>query len=193
MRISGGALRGRRIWAPHGQTTRPTTDMVRQALFNIMGPPEPDAQVLDLYAGSGALGLEALSRGAGSVVFVEQDPRACQSLRRNLSELGLDARARVLLKPVDRALSLLAAEGAGPFRLIFADPPYGKGLGVALLTLLGQEGGSAQALLDPSAVVVLEHAQDRGGSDRPGARYGGLWQFDQRTYGQTGLSFYART
>lgn len=191
MRISGGALGGRRIWAPAGRTTRPTTDMVRQALFNILGPPEPDAQVLDLYAGSGALGLEALSRGAGTAVFVEQDARACQALRRNLSELSLPA--RILQKPVDRALHLLAEEGAGPFRWVFADPPYGKGLGEALLTLLGQEGDPGQALLDPAAIVIIEHAQDRGGADRPGARYGRLWRFDQRTYGQTGLSFYSLT
>src|SRR5262245_50132954 len=108
MRVAGGALGGRRLHCPPGLHTRPTTDMVRQALFNILGPPSAGAAALDLCAGTGALGIEALSRGAASVVFVEEDRRAGQVLLRNLRELGLVQRAEVLLAPVQRALPQLA-------------------------------------------------------------------------------------
>src|SRR5213075_2389627 len=95
MRLTGGLDRGRRLRAPRGAHTRPTAAKVREAIFNILGPPPPGA-VLDLYAGTGALGIEALSRGARRAVFVERDHQALVTLRRNLKELGLDERAQVV-------------------------------------------------------------------------------------------------
>src|SRR5215204_5583160 len=95
MRLTGGTDRGRKLRAPRGSGTRPTASRVREAIFNILGP-APDAPVLDLYAGTGALGLEALSRGAPKVVFVERDSRALAALSRNLRELGLTERAVVM-------------------------------------------------------------------------------------------------
>ena len=123
MRIIAGTHRGRRIAAPKGEHTRPTGDRVREALFNLVGPVD-DAAVLDLYAGSGALGIEALSRGARRCVFVDTDAAACAVIRRNLETLGLTG-ALVLQRDVG---SVIRAEAAGERRygLVLLDPPYGS-------------------------------------------------------------------
>jgi 16S rRNA (guanine966-N2)-methyltransferase len=121
MRIIGGQARGRRIHAPEGHGTRPMTDRARESTFNMLyslGGVE-GAVVLDLYAGSGSLGLEALSRGAERVHFVEADRRAAAALRRNVADLGFAERSTVMVSPVDRALP-----GLGPADLAFCDPPY---------------------------------------------------------------------
>jgi 16S rRNA (guanine966-N2)-methyltransferase len=120
MRIIAGEHRGRRIRAPEGRGTRPMLDRVREALFSTLQAELPGAVVLDLFAGSGSLGLEALSRGAERARLVESDPRALRLLRANVEALGLEDRAEVV--PVD-ALSAAAWE-AGPFDLVFLDPPY---------------------------------------------------------------------
>jgi len=117
MRVIAGTHRGRRIEAPKGQTTRPTGDRVREAAFNLIGPVD-DADVLDLYAGSGAMGIEALSRGAASATFVESDRDACRTIDRNLERLGL--LGRVLCQDVAR---FLGAERRR-FDLVLVDPPY---------------------------------------------------------------------
>jgi 16S rRNA (guanine966-N2)-methyltransferase len=117
MRVIAGELKGRRIDAPKGSATRPTSDFVREAAFNLIGPVD-GASVLDLYAGSGALGLEALSRGAARCLFVDSSREACRTIGANLEKLGL--RATVLCQEVERALP---AE-RGPYDLILADPPY---------------------------------------------------------------------
>jgi 16S rRNA (guanine966-N2)-methyltransferase len=117
MRIIAGELRGRRIDAPKGGHTRPTSDFVREAAFNLIGPVD-GAVVLELYAGSGALGLEALSRGAESCLFVDSSRDACRTIGANLEKL--DLRATVLCMDAERAL----AHERGPFDLILADPPY---------------------------------------------------------------------
>jgi 16S rRNA (guanine(966)-N(2))-methyltransferase RsmD len=118
MRIIAGSLKGHRIDAPKGLTTRPTSDFVRETAFNLIGPVD-DATVLDLFAGSGALGLEALSRGAAKAVFVDSDREACRTINANLDKLKLHA--TVLCQDVARALS---AERRS-YDLILADPPYG--------------------------------------------------------------------
>ena len=118
MRVVAGALRGRRLEAPRGRDTRPTSDRVRESLFAILGPLD-GARVLDLFAGSGALGIEALSRGAGSAVFVDDDARAVAAVRANLDRLGLGA-------PVHRAdaAGFLGRPAGPPFDLVLLDPPY---------------------------------------------------------------------
>jgi 16S rRNA (guanine966-N2)-methyltransferase len=121
MRIIAGSHRGRRIAAPKGAHTRPTGDRVREALFDLVGPVD-GASVLDLYAGSGALGLEALSRGAARCVFAETDPAACRVIRRNLEQLGLQG-GRVVQR--DAAAFLRGEVAAGTRHdLVLADPPY---------------------------------------------------------------------
>lgn len=124
MRVVAGAYKGRRLHAPAGAATRPTSDRVREAVFSILGPLE-GLHALDLFAGSGALGIEAASRGAASVTFVESDPRALRAIRRNLDELGLEA--EVVRRD---ALSYLDRPG-GRFDLVLVDPPYSSALRLA--------------------------------------------------------------
>jgi len=121
MRLTGGLDRGRRLIVPRGARTRPTASKVREAIFNILGP--PPGPVLDLFAGTGALGLEALSRGAPKAVFVERDGAALGALRRNLREVGMEERATVIGADVRTALRRLAAAGE-QFSWVFLDPPY---------------------------------------------------------------------
>jgi 16S rRNA (guanine966-N2)-methyltransferase len=177
MRLTGGLDRGRRLFVPRGARTRPTASKVREAIFNILGP--PPGPVLDLYAGTGALGLEALSRGAPAAVFVERDPTALAALRRNLREVGVDGRAQVMGADVRTALRRL---GAGPdrFSWVFLDPPYARETEGVLAELGGTD------LLSACAVVIVEH--DR--RHRPPASVGCLFLTDTRQYGDTELSFF---
>lgn len=130
MRIIAGEWRGRRLIAPEGMATRPTRDRVRETLFSMLTSrlgSFDDLRVADLYAGSGALGLEALSRGAAFACFVEQDQRAVAAIRANVEALGADGRSRILA----RSAEVLPAEQ--PFDIVFADPPYAPGSGSAAL------------------------------------------------------------
>lgn len=159
MRIVGGTLGGRRIAPPHGDVTRPTTDRVREALMSAlaarMGADLGGEAVLDAFAGSGALGLEALSRGAGPVTFVEHHRRALDALGRNVESLGVRSQVAVVRGDVFS----LANAGAltGPFSLILLDPPYTLDAARirGLLTTLAADGAVA-----PGAVVTWEHASD---------------------------------
>ncbi|MCS7172608.1 MAG: 16S rRNA (guanine(966)-N(2))-methyltransferase RsmD [Armatimonadetes bacterium] len=146
MRTRAG--RGRRIRVPPG--VRPTQERVRDAIFNMLGERVQEARVLDLFAGTGSLGLEALSRGAGEAVFVERDPRAVQVLRENLVRGGWEDRAEVWPSDVFRALRSLGRKGRR-FDLVFLDPPYGLGLVGQTLEALRTSG-----LLVPGATVVAE-------------------------------------
>ncbi|HEX8122073.1 MAG TPA: 16S rRNA (guanine(966)-N(2))-methyltransferase RsmD [Solirubrobacteraceae bacterium] len=147
MRIVAGRYGGRRLAAPPGRGTRPTSDRVREALFSILGPLD-GRRVLDLYAGSGALGIEALSRGAAEAVFVERDPRAAAVLRTNLEALGADGDVR----RVDALAALRDARRRGEtYDLVLCDPPY------RLAPDLGESLGEAlPPLLAPQARVVTE-------------------------------------
>ena len=187
MRIIGGRVGGRTLKTPRGQGTRPTSDKVREAIFNILEAREgAPGRVLDLYAGSGALGLEALSRGAGAATFVDADREACELVRSNAGALGLTA--TVVCSPVVR---WLAKEAAGPFGWVFADPPYGShetGELDKALGLLADKG-----LVAADGVVVAEHEWRHAPPERCG-RTGSvtLALFDRRRYGQTAVSFYRR-
>jgi 16S rRNA (guanine966-N2)-methyltransferase len=180
MRLTGGHDRGRRLIVPRGSNTRPTASKVREAIFNILGPP-PGA-VLDLYAGSGALGMEALSRGAPRAVFVERDPNALSSLRRNLKEVAMEGRATVIGTDVRTALRRLAAAGE-PFSWVFLDPPYARETEGILGELSGVD------FLTSCAVVIVEH----DARHRPPDSVGGLFLTDRRQYGDTELSFFRRS
>ena len=181
MRIIGGRMGGRTLKAPKGASTRPTSDKVRQAIFNILvSSADPPARVLDLYAGSGALGLEALSRGAGAALFVDADGDACDLIAANASTLGHPP-AEVICSPVVR---WQAKSAAGPFGWIFLDPPYGShetGELDKALDLVAKK-----ALLTEDGVLVAEHEWRHAPEDR----YGVLALFDRRRYGQTAVSFY---
>ena len=168
MRLSGGTARGKRLRARGSGGVRPTATRVATALFNSLGPRVADARVLDLFAGTGRLGMEALSRGAREAVFVERDPRSAAAIRENLAAAGLDARAEVRRGNALTGVLTLAAEGRR-FDLIILDPPYGRGLAretlgrVAAATLLA-EGGLAIAeghwRDDPGQVPGLERVRE---------------------------------
>ena len=169
MRIIAGSNKGARIFAPAGHDTRPTSDRAREAAFNLIGPVD-GASVLDLFAGSGAMGLEALSRGAASAVFVENDREACRAIDRNLDKLGLTG-ARVIQQDAFRALAAEAAAGHR-YDLVLVDPPYEmfsslqNGLSKYLPAVLAEDG----------LVVVETGARDepelRPLSKRTSRRYG---------------------
>jgi 16S rRNA (guanine966-N2)-methyltransferase len=170
MRIVAGEWGGRRIQAPPGRGTRPTTDRVREAWMSTVAPHLPGAQVLDLFAGSGALGLEALSRGAAHATFVEQDPKAVAALKANIDLLDTADRATVFRTD---ALKYAAALEGMAFDVAFADPPYGKGIAAALA-----ERFAARPF---AALLCIEHGKDDVLPAHPGAR--------TRRYGDTYLTF----
>ncbi|HTM21589.1 MAG TPA: 16S rRNA (guanine(966)-N(2))-methyltransferase RsmD, partial [Kofleriaceae bacterium] len=159
MRIIAGSLGGRRLKAPPGDATRPTADRVREALFSILGPPPEGARVLDLCAGAGGLGLEALSRGAAAAEFVDSDRAALAALRANIDALGLGTASRVHAGDARSVLRRLA----GPFHWVFADPPYRSGLADQMLAELGDG-----RLLAPDPVVVVEHDRRLPPAERHG-------------------------
>jgi 16S rRNA (guanine(966)-N(2))-methyltransferase RsmD len=153
MRVIGGHDRGRRLRAPRGLATRPTADRVRVTLFDVLGPAVAGARVLDLFAGTGAVGIEALSRGAARVVLVERDQSALRALRANLTALGAPrAAARVMAGDVLRLLPELGAQ-EGPFDLVFIDPPYATALAARTL-----EGLGATRICRAGTEVIVQHS-----------------------------------
>lgn len=182
LRIIAGAHRGRRLVAPKGSRTRPTADRVKEALFSILFDVEGFA-VLDLFAGSGAIGLEALSRGAARSVFVEKDRAALEALEANVEGLALSERAEVRRQPVASALRSLLERGER-FDLVFADPPWDRAE-----ELLADVLASAPSLISEAGTLVLEHEQRDSSPLAPE----GMIAIDQRRYGDTALSFYQRS
>jgi 16S rRNA (guanine966-N2)-methyltransferase len=156
MRIVGGRLRGRALAAPKSQAIRPTADRLREALFNILvhayGDPITGARVLDLFAGTGALGLEALSRGAAFALFIDDGAEARALLRENVAALGLGGVTRIFRRD---ACKFGMAHPLAPFSLAFLDPPYGRGLAEAALA-----SARAGGWLAPAALIVVEEAAD---------------------------------
>jgi 16S rRNA (guanine(966)-N(2))-methyltransferase RsmD len=157
MRIIGGHDRGRRLRAPRGLATRPTADRVRVTLFDVLGPAVAGARVLDLFAGTGAVGIEALSRGASRVVFVEKEQAALQALRANLAALGASrAAARVMAGDALRVVADLARQEA-PFDLVFMDPPYATTLAARALAALAAGG-----ICREGTEVIVQHSTRAG-------------------------------
>jgi 16S rRNA (guanine966-N2)-methyltransferase len=173
VRVVAGEFRGRRIAAPRGMRTRPTADRVREALFSMLGDVS-GARVLDLYAGSGALGIEALSRGAESALFVERDPRAVAAIERNLESLGLEQ--AVLRQDAVRFL----ARAEGTFDLVFCDPPYDSASRLA-----GPLTEGLPALTSEQARIVTE-SDKRNPLELP------FPLLTERTYGDTRIAIHGR-
>ena len=187
-RISGGKDRGRRLQVPKSRL-RPTTEKVRAAIFSILGGQVDGARVLDLYAGTGAMGLEALSRGAESADFVEGDARACSTINTNIRSLGYDDLARVIRARAEKAVAspatLLGSSTAGqnclPYDLVFIDPPYDDDPWDDIMT-----GLSDGTLLRQDVTVVAEH----GSSRTLAGVYGRLSLQRTRRYGGSSISIY---
>ena len=182
MRISGGEAKGRLIRIPAGSRVRPTTDRVREALFNIFST-VAEKTFLDLFAGSGIVGMEALSRGAAFSVFVEKDSRVAGALRERISGFGFTGRAEVMSAPVHKALDILRRSGKR-FDVVFADPPYNEGLAVETIHLL--ENGE---LMAPGGVLVLQHSARETCGELKAVP---MLLTDKRRYGETVLSFFRK-
>ncbi len=177
MRIIAGTHGGQVLKAPAGQGTRPFLDSVKESLFNIITARVPDAQVLDLFAGSGSLAIEALSRGARSAVLIENSSRALGCIGQNLERTGLSDRARVVKGKLPGVLARLAAE----IDLVFVDPPYGAGLVEPTLESL-----CAGNILLPGALVIVH----RPAREEPAGGIENLHLWRERVYGQARLDFY---
>ncbi len=183
MRIISGICRGRKLTPPKGLDIRPTSDRIRETLFNILGPRVRHAQVLDLFAGTGALGLEALSRGAAHAVFLDRSDTACHIIRQNIDRCGFPAQATVvrqdLFSPRTHAAILCRQ-----FDLIFLDPPYDNGYVSKTL-----EQKNLVDLLSENGIIVAEHAAH----EILPSSLNGLDILRQKKYSRTTISFLTRT
>lgn len=181
VRIVGGEFRGRTLAAPKTQAIRPTTDRSRESLFNILSHAYPEAlaatRVLDLFAGTGAVGIEALSRGCRSALFVESGVEGRGLIQKNIETLGLQGRARIFRRD---ACKLGMAGTMGPFDLVFADPPYGRGLGER-----GLQSAARGGWIGEGALVVLE--EEAAAEPDPGKSFQLL---DSRAFGDTVMRFF---
>jgi 16S rRNA (guanine(966)-N(2))-methyltransferase RsmD len=182
MRIIAGNRKGQRLTALKGTRTRPTQDRVREAIFNILEQQGIFTNIADLFAGTGAMGLEALSRWSGRVLFVDSDRGVIENLRQNIRRLKFEAVSQVAVRDLSRGVGFLIKMGA-PFDLILVDPPYLRGWGQRIV-----EGMLTESLLTDQGLLVLEHDQKETVPERVP---GGLLA-DQRRYGQTLISFYRR-
>jgi 16S rRNA (guanine966-N2)-methyltransferase len=181
MRITAGTHKGRAIFAPEGADIRPTADKVRQAVFNMLGScglPDNETLALDIFCGTGALGLEALSRGAARALFIDKGENAIAACRRNIKTMGLESRASVIAADATRLAS--PPFGTPPARLAFVDPPYRQGLVPVTLTLLAERGWLA-----PGALCVAEMEKEAQTTAPPG-----FTRLDTRHYGVTQIAFY---
>ena len=184
-----GTYRSRTIEAPRGMATRPTSDRMRERLFNILAPSIAGARVADLFAGSGAIGIEALSRGAEFVLFAEKAPAAVEAIRANLAKLSIRSGFRIAEASVIAALR----KQETPFDVVFLDPPYEQAADYGeTLRILSQDAGR---LLAPDAIVIVEHHASRGGKVSPPVAdaYGELKQYRVLEQGEAALSFYRVT
>jgi len=190
LRIISGTERGRKLLSPKsrskkssaGGPIRPTSDLVREAIFNIIGQAAVRGPVLDLFAGTGALGLEALSRGAEAACFIDKSSQAITIINKNIKLCGFADRSQVIIRDLARGLSFFRNSiPAGGFELIFADPPYGKGLGAQVLLEI-----EAAAAISAGGLLVVE---EMAGESMPEIT-GRLKLCDQRRYGDTAVWFY---
>lgn len=179
LRVISGICKGRKLKTVHGMQTRPTADRMRESLFNILGPKLVEAVVLDLFAGTGALGIEALSRGARYAVFVERRQQAVSVIRENLITCRMTDKARIIQWDVAKNLKCLESVTAR-FDMVFMDPPYQQNLLYAALDSLRKT-----ASLHAETTIVIEHAAD----DTLQTNGAGYTMLDQRQYGNTAFSF----
>ncbi len=179
MRVTAGAAKGTRLRTATRAATRPTSDMVKEAIFNALAPRLGGTRVLDLFAGTGGLGIEALSRGAQEAVFVERDPRSAAIIRDNLRAAGVEGLGAVRRANALTEVAALGREGVR-FDIVILDPPYGQRLQVRALRALVEAG-----VLTPGAVAVVEgHWRDDPGE------VAGLRRVRAARYGETGVWFY---
>lgn len=180
MRIIGGIYRGRRLRAVEGLAVRPTSDRLRETLFNIIAPRIEGSRFLDICAGSGAVAIEALSRGAGTATLIDNSRRACAAIEANLQTLGIKREAAVINRDAVAALKRLAEESK-QFDIVFLDPPYASEIYDTLMHKI-----ATTALLSNDAIVVVEHRA----KTPPAAGYGELKLFREVKQGESAIAFY---
>jgi 16S rRNA (guanine966-N2)-methyltransferase len=180
MRVIGGIYRGRHLRTVAGLRVRPTSDRLRETLFNILAPRTGDRTFLDVCAGSGAVGIEALSRGAREVTFIERNRQACNSIRTNLTSIGITQAASIINRDVSIALKQLEHAGS-QFDLVYFDPPYASALYDSVMRRFG-----SGILLTTDSIVIVEHRI----KTPPEAHYGSLILFREVKQGESGLAFY---
>ena len=177
VRVVGGRFRGRRLETLPGLDLRPTSDRVKEALFSALGPFPAGARVVDCFAGTGALGIEALSRGAERVVFIDASRDSLNAARWNIEQTGFGDRAHAVLSKAESYLK----KPSGPYDIVFLDPPYAEEL-QPLLELVGAAG-----ILNPDSIVIAEHFKKQTSPEKAGS----LSLFREARYGDTVLAFYA--
>jgi 16S rRNA (guanine966-N2)-methyltransferase len=176
MRVTGGIGRGRRLKVPSGSRVRPTSDKVKQALFNILGDRVDGSAFLDLYAGAGGIGIEALSRGATRVTFVDASRDSLNSIKQNIEQLGFGDRAAIVLAKAESFLK----KPSGPYDILFLDPPYAEEM-APLLELI-----AAAEIMKSDAIVIAEHFKKQLSPNKAGK----LELYREAQYGDTVLAFY---
>ena len=186
MRVVGGKFKGRNIIAPRGTGTRPTSDQARESIFNILthadwAPALDNVNVIDIFAGSGALGIEAISRGAGFCLFVETAPAARAAIRENVDKMGLAGMTRVHRRDATK-LRIEPGNLKGPFTYLFIDPPYHKGLGLPVIRKL-----NAQGLIAKNAIIIYETGKDED------PNLGQFTVLDIRKWGAAKVHFFSLT
>ncbi len=179
-RVIAGSAKGRHLVTPEGMNTRPTTDRLKEALFGMIQFDLAGSSFLDLFAGSGQMGIEALSRGASSLVLVEQDPRALSCIRRNLQLTGFAKQSRLISASVERAIPMLQKEGL-KFDLIFMDPPYDHGFEKKIGELIAEHD-----LLSEDGMLIIESSS---GTE---VELSGLSRIREKTYKTTRFTFFER-
>jgi len=181
LRVISGKLKGKKLFSIKGLSLRPTSDRVREAIFDILQGSIDGGKVLDLFAGTGAMGIEALSRGAVSAVFVESSPESLSALQRNLAESRLQGVSEILSREVRDGIRFLASRGK-KFDLVFLDPPYGKGL-----TRMTLEALAESPIVSLETLIVAEHSPEEGIEEILD-----LERVDHRQYGGTRVSFFRK-
>lgn len=180
MRVISGKKKGHRLKAPKGKDTRPTEDRIKESLFNILGDIDKDSTVLDLYAGSGSIGIEFLSRGANEAYFVDNSPQSIKAIKENLVHTGLEESANIIKADAKKSINILANKGIF-FDYIFMDPPYGRNLIVKVLEQIWEKG-----ILNGLGIIILEHEKELVLEDK----VYGFTKLDHRDYGSKSLTFY---
>jgi 16S rRNA (guanine966-N2)-methyltransferase len=180
VRVIGGIHRGRRLRTVEGLNVRPTSDRLRETLFNILAPDITGSHFLDVCAGSGAIGVEAISRGAGQAIFIDSSRRACSVIEANLHSLGVENEATIINRDAVAALKQLA-KGGKQFDIVFFDPPYASGIYHEVMRQLDE-----RPLLSADAIVIAEHRA----KTPPGDRYGRLRMYREVKQGESALAFY---
>ncbi|CCQ93642.1 putative methyltransferase [[Clostridium] ultunense Esp] len=182
MRVIAGDKKGFRLKGPKGKDTRPTEDRIKESLFNILRYIDKDSMVLDLFAGSGSIGIEFLSRGAKRAFFVDRSYESIRCIKENLEHTGLKDRAEVIKSDAIKTVSMLKSKKL-KFNYIFIDPPYGYDLGVEVLEKIW-----GNSILEEKGIIILEHEKGLNLEDN----IYGLIKMDSRSYGHKSLSFYAK-